>query len=77
MFYLKESKCQFFTRKLKILGHILPSDRLHVDPKKRKTILEFPTPTHKKDLCEYLGVVNYLQQFLPGLASEASTLLEL
>ena len=44
-FYLKETKCQFFTRKLEILGHILTSDRLHVDPKKRKTILEFPTPT--------------------------------
>jgi hypothetical protein len=76
-FYLKESKCQFFTRKLEILGHILTSDGLHVDPKKRKTILEFPTPTRKKDLRGFLGVVNYLQRFLPGLASDASALSEL
>ena len=76
-FYLKESKCQFFTRKLEILGHILTSDWLHVDPKKQKTILEFPTPTHKKDLRGFLGVVNNLQRFLPGLTSDASTLLEL
>ena len=76
-FYLKERKCQFFTRKLEILGHILTSDGLYVDAKKRKTILEFPTPTCKKDLRGFLGVVNYLQQFLPSLVSDAGTLSEL
>ena len=60
-FYLKESKYQFFSEKLEILGHILTLERLHVDSKKRKTILEFPTPTCKKDLLGFLGVVNYLQ----------------
>ena len=73
-FYLKESKCQFFTRKLEILAHILTSDGLHVDPKKWNTILEFPTPAPKKDLGGFLGVVNYWQRVLPGLASDASTL---
>ena len=76
-FYLKESKCQFFTRKLESLEHILTSDRLHIDLKKRKTILEFTRPTCKKDLRGFLGVVNYLQRFLPGLAANASTLSEL
>ena len=76
-FYLKESKYQFFTGKLEILKHILTSDKLHVCIKKGKTILELPTPTRKKDLCGFLEVVNYLQQLLPGLASDASTLSEL
>ena len=76
-FYLKESKYQFFTTKLEILEHILTSDGLYVDSKKRKTIVEFPTPTRKKDFRGFLGVVNYLQQVLPGLASDASTLSEL
>ena len=74
---MKERKCQFHTRKLEILVHILTSDELHVDRKKRKTILEFPTPTCKKNLRGFLVVVNYLQRFLPGLASDASTLSEL
>ena len=60
-FYLKESKCQFFAGKLDIRGDILTSDRLYIDPKKRKTILEFPTPTCEKDSHGFLGVVNYLQ----------------
>ena len=76
-FYLNENKCQFFTRKLEILVHIVTSDWLQVDPKKRKTILEFPTSTHKKDVHRFLGVANYLQRFLPGLASDASILWEL
>ena len=76
-FYLKDSKCQFFTGKLEIFGYILTSGGLHFDLKKRKTILEFPTPTYKKDLHRFLGVVNYLQQCLPGLASDTSALSEL
>ena len=76
-FYLQESKCQFCTRKVEILEDILTSNGLYIDFKKRKTILEFPTPTRKKDLPEFLEVVNYLQQFLLGLASHTSTLSEL
>ena len=75
--YVKESKCQFFTRKFEILGHILTSGGLLVATKKRKTILELPTPTRKKNLCGFLTVGKYLQQFPPELASDASTLPEL
>ena len=76
-FYLKESKVQFFTRKLEILVYILISDRLHVSLKKRKTMLELLTPAHEKVLGAFQVVVNYLQRFLPGLASDASTLSKL
>jgi len=33
-FWLKASKCQFFTKGLEILGPILTPDRLYIDPKK-------------------------------------------
>ena len=49
-FYLKASKCQFFYRKLEILGHICTSDGSYINLKKSKTILAFPTPTYQKDL---------------------------
>ena len=76
-FYLKESKYWFITRKLEILVHILTSEGLHLHTKKQKTILEFSTPTGKKNLCGFVGVVNYLQRFLPELACDANTLSEL
>ena len=50
---------------------------MHVDTKKRKTILEFPTSIAKQNLHGFLGVVNCLQRFLPGFTSDASTLSEL
>jgi len=40
-FWLKASKCQFFTKHLDILEHILTLDGLHMDPKKRKKVLDF------------------------------------
>ena len=75
--YWKKSKCKFFSGKLEILIHILISERLYIDRKKRKTILEYPATTNEKDLRGVLEVVNYLQAFLPGLASDTSTILEL
>ena len=76
MFYLKETKFHFCTRKLEILMHIFTSDGFYVDCNK-KTILKFLTPTCKMDLCGFLGVGNYLQLFLLGLTSDSSTLWEL
>ena len=76
-FHLKDRKCQFFPGKLDILVHILTSDVLHVDTKKWKTILEFANLPCKMNLHGFLGLVNYLQRFLPALAFDASTLSEL
>ena len=76
-FYLKQSKYQFFTRKLNVVVYILISDELHINAKKRNTILEFLTPLYKKDLCGFLEVGNYILQLLTELAFDTSTLLQL
>jgi len=49
-FWLKASKYQFFTKRLDILGHILTPDGLHMDPKKRKKVLDFKVPTKRREL---------------------------
>jgi len=49
-FWLKASKCQFFTKRLDILGHILTPDGLHMDPKKHKKVLEFKVPSKRWEL---------------------------
>ena len=40
-FWLKESKCQFFTRRLDILGHILTPEGLSADPLEVQKIFDF------------------------------------
>jgi len=37
-FWLKARKCQFFTKRLDILVHILTLDGLYMDPRKRKKV---------------------------------------
>jgi len=76
-FWLKASKCQFFTKRLDILGHILTADGLHMDPKKRKKALDFKVPSNHRELRGILVVVIFLSKFCPELASWSSTLSEL
>jgi len=76
-FWLKASKCQFFTKRLDILGHILTPDGLHMDPKKFKKVLDFKVPSNRRELRGTLGVVIFLSKFCPELASWSSTLSEL
>jgi len=73
-FWLKASKCQFFTKRLDILGNILTPDGLHMDPKNRKKVLDFKVPSNRRELRGILGVVIFLSKLCPELASWSSTL---
>jgi len=76
-FWLKASKCQLFTKRLDILGHILTPNGLHIDPKKHKKVLDFKVPSNRWELRGILGIVIFLSKFCPELASWSSTLSEL
>jgi len=76
-FWLKASKCQFFTKRLDILGYILTPDGLHMDPKNRKKVLDFKIPSNRRELRGILGVVIFISKVCPELASWSSTLSEL
>ena len=76
-FWLKASKCQFFTKHLDILGHILTPNGLHMDPKKRKKVLDFKVPSNHREVRGILGVVIFPCKFCLELASWSSTLSEL
>jgi len=64
-FWLKGSKCQFFTKRPDILRHILTSDGLHMDPKKRNKVLDFKVPSNRRELRGILGGVLFLSKFCP------------
>jgi len=75
-FWLKAGKCQFFTKRLDILGHILTPDELHIDPKRHNKVLSFKVPSNRRELQAILGVVIFLSKFCPEFASCSSTLSE-
>ena len=47
------------------------------DPTKVSAICDMPTPTDKQSLQRFLGMVNYLGKFLPGLSDTCKPLRDL
>ena len=57
-------------------GAIFTSQGMKLDPAKVQALQDLPTPQTPKQLWSFLGLVNYLQPFLPGNASKTTFLRE-
>tara|TARA_B110000881_G_scaffold207396_1_gene211562 strand:- start:705 stop:4865 length:4161 start_codon:yes stop_codon:yes gene_type:complete len=62
------NKCEFFKQRIKFLGCIVDSTGLQADPDKTSSITKFPAPTTVTELQRFMGMVNQLGKFIPGLA---------
>ena len=51
------------------MGHKISSQGLSSDPEKVRAINEMPAPTNVDELRRYLGIVNYLNKFIPNSAT--------
>ncbi len=67
---LKKSSIKFF-------GNIYTKDGVKPDPDKVKAINELRPPESKSELKTFLGMVNYLQQYIPKLSSHTAPLREI
>jgi len=76
-FYASRKKAEFFASSMDILRHIIDDQRLRVLPGKIARIEAWTTPKNKKQLQEFLGVVNYIREFIPHLASTTAPLTSL
>nr|GEX35559.1 putative reverse transcriptase domain-containing protein [Tanacetum cinerariifolium] len=63
-FYAKFSKCDFWISIVQFLGHIIDSQRLHVDPAKIEAIKNSASPTTPIEIRQFLGLAGYYQIFL-------------
>ena len=54
--YAKFSKCDFHQPQIQYLGHIISETGIDVDPKKIKSIMDWPTPTSVTDIRSFLGL---------------------
>ena len=57
-------KSEFNKDEIEFLEHIIGIHSIQIDPKKVKTILQWPTSQNLKKLQAFLGLANYYQHFI-------------
>lgn len=63
------SKCELGVHELAFLGHVISSSGIRPHPQKVEAIKEFPQPSTKRQLREFLGLVNFYRRFVPQCAA--------
>jgi len=73
-FYLSAHKLQFFRSELIILGHVVDSKGIRMDPSKVDSIVNWKVPTNKGLLASFNGAVSYLAPGCEGIRIPMSIL---
>jgi hypothetical protein len=75
--YGKLSKCSLYQSNIHCLGHVISGEGITVDPAKVKGIMECPVPTNVPEVCSFMGLARYYQQFVKGFSKIANLTMEL
>lgn len=72
--FCSPKKTSLFCTEIDFLGHHISTNGIEADASKVKRILDWPVPQNASDVRSYLGLVRYLEQFLPHLADHTRIL---
>ena len=72
-----KEKCKCNKKEVKHVGHTFGSNGLKPNPDWIQAILDMPVPKDRDSLRWFLGMVNYLNKFIPNLADVSKPLREL
>lgn len=70
-------KLQYRVNNVKYIGHMFSKDGVSVDDSRISAIINYEIPKNQKDLQRYLGMINYLRNYIPNLAEISTPLREL
>ena len=71
---MKMSKCNFFSKEIQYLGHILCATGIWPLPSKTHAIQHMQPPTTPKQVQVFLGLVGYYRKFIKGFTKIAKPL---
>lgn len=61
-------KSEFLQKTVEFLGHVVTPEGIKPNPKKIKTILNFPIPRNPKEIKSFLGLIGYYRKFIKNFA---------
>jgi transposase InsO family protein len=76
-YYAHPDKCEFFQREVSFLGHVISGKGVAVQAHKVKAVQEWPVLTKKREVRQFLGLVNYYRKFIPNFSEIARPLTDL
>ena len=75
--YAKFSKCEFWLKKVPLLGHILSEDGIFVDSSKVQEVMDWKALTSVHEVQSFLGLVGYYRHFIPDFSKIAKPMTRL
>ena len=65
---LNKKKCDFRCTSIPFFGEVVSRQGVKPDPEKLRALTEMPVSKNKKELQAFLGIINYLNKFSPGMS---------
>ncbi|KAL4009381.1 hypothetical protein ACER0C_003233 [Sarotherodon galilaeus] len=62
--FVKGEKCEFHVSTVAFLGHVIDHGNLKTDPAKVQAVVDWPTPSNRRQLQSFLGFANFYRRFV-------------
>jgi hypothetical protein len=75
--YAKFSKCEFWLKSVKFLGHTISHDGISIDPSKVQEVIDWKPPKSVHQIRSFLGLAGYYRRFIPDFSIITKPITEL